>query len=224
MSTSFNRSRGRRRSRSRSKSRSKKKSRSRSSNKRRRHDNIVVHINGVQGSGKSYICSKLKNVTCVDTDDIMHKVKKKVMNIQGRDFPSKIDKKTLKLIVEIEQDIVNKYIHRNNPIVFVGMTATIPNPTHKFFIKVDDFESVYKRLLLRELEKITTHYSKIKKYIKQHEDVSQMNIYNVSTQSLPFPVTYASFIDDYKEQLKEAKKNKYTPKTQHEIIHYINKL
>ena len=32
---------------------------------------MIIHVNGVQGSGKSYICSKLKNVLCVDTDDIM---------------------------------------------------------------------------------------------------------------------------------------------------------
>lgn len=32
---------------------------------------IIVHVDGVQGSGKSYICSKIKNVLCVDTDDIM---------------------------------------------------------------------------------------------------------------------------------------------------------
>ena len=32
---------------------------------------IIIHIDGVQGSGKSYICSKLKNILCVDTDDIM---------------------------------------------------------------------------------------------------------------------------------------------------------
>ena len=31
---------------------------------------IIIHIDGVQGSGKSYICSKL-NILCVDTDDIM---------------------------------------------------------------------------------------------------------------------------------------------------------
>ena len=34
---------------------------------------IIIHIDGVQGSGKSYICSKLNNILCVDTDDIMKK-------------------------------------------------------------------------------------------------------------------------------------------------------
>ena len=30
---------------------------------------IVVHVDGVQGSGKSYICSELQGA-CYDTDDI----------------------------------------------------------------------------------------------------------------------------------------------------------
>ena len=34
-------------------------------------EKIIIHIDGVQGSGKSFICSKIKNILCVDTDDIM---------------------------------------------------------------------------------------------------------------------------------------------------------
>ncbi len=37
---------------------------------------VIIHVDGVQGSGKSYICSKLKNVVCIDTDDIMEQTKK----------------------------------------------------------------------------------------------------------------------------------------------------
>jgi adenylate kinase family enzyme len=33
---------------------------------------MIVHIDGVQGSGKSYLCSKIK-VKCVDTDEILDK-------------------------------------------------------------------------------------------------------------------------------------------------------
>ena len=36
-------------------------------------EKIIIHIDGVQGSGKSFICSKIKNILCVDTDDIMKK-------------------------------------------------------------------------------------------------------------------------------------------------------
>ena len=33
---------------------------------------MIIHIDGVQGSGKSYICNNIKNkkCICIDTDDI----------------------------------------------------------------------------------------------------------------------------------------------------------
>ena len=33
---------------------------------------MIIHIDGVQGSGKSYLCSKIK-MKCVDTDEIIDK-------------------------------------------------------------------------------------------------------------------------------------------------------
>ena len=35
---------------------------------------MIIHIDGVQGSGKTYLCNKLKKkITCIDTDDILKK-------------------------------------------------------------------------------------------------------------------------------------------------------
>lgn len=50
---------------------------------------------------------------------------------------------------KIKKQLVDKYLVSNDKIAFVDMTAT-----PKFFIKITDFTTVYKRLLLRELEKI----------------------------------------------------------------------
>ena len=186
-------------------------------------EKLIIHIDGVQGSGKSYICSKLRNILCIDTDDIMEQTKKNVSKILGSEFPAKINKLTLKLIQQEENKIVQNYIKNNNIVVFVGMTVNIPNPTYKFFIKIDDFETVYKRLLLRELDKIVLNHKKIKTYIK-NTNPKEMNIFNVSHQSILFPSTYDSFLQDYKERLQEAKKQKYLCKTEKEIIEFINNL
>ena len=187
-------------------------------------DKIIIHIDGVQGSGKSYICSKIKNILCVDTDDIMKETKKKIESIQKKDFPKVIDRHTMKLIKQIEKNIVNNYIKNNNIIVFVGMTVKINKPTYKFFIKIDDFTAVYKRLMLRELDKIVTNYIKIKNYINKNNDPNEININNVSSQSIPFPFSYDDFLTEYKERLKQSKKKKYLAKTQEEIIQFIKKL
>ena len=59
--------------------------------------------------------------------------------------------RTFNQLQKINKQLVDKYLVNNDKIAFVGMTAVIPLSTHKFFIKITDFTSVYKRLLLREL-------------------------------------------------------------------------
>ena len=44
---------------------------------------MIIHINGVQCSGKSYICNRLKKnkkVICIDTDDIQLQAYKNIRN------------------------------------------------------------------------------------------------------------------------------------------------
>ena len=94
-------------------------------------EKIIIHIDGVQGSGKSFICSKIKNILCVDTDDIM---KKSIKIIEDSQNTNKKYPRTFNQMKKIEKQIVNKYINDNDKIIFVVMTADIPTPTHKFFI------------------------------------------------------------------------------------------
>jgi len=121
---------------------------------------IIIHVDGVQGSGKSFICSKIKNILCVDTDDIRNR---SIKIIEDSQYTNKKYTRTFNQMKKIEKKIVNTYINDNDKIIFVGMTADIPTPTHKYFIKITDFSDVYKRLLLRELEKIVAHHKKNKK-------------------------------------------------------------
>ena len=182
---------------------------------------IIIHIDGVQGSGKSYICSKLQNILCVDTDDIM---KKAIQIIESSQQTNKKMPRTFKQLQKINKQLVNKYLENNDKIAFVGMTADIPLPTHKFFIKITDFTSVYKRLLLRELEKIFINYKKIKKHINEENNPKEIDIQRIADMSLIFPVDYKAFFEDYKERLNEAKKKEYLPKTQEQIISIVNNL
>ncbi len=184
---------------------------------------MIIHIDGVQGSGKSYICSKLKNVLCVDTDDIM----KNAIDIIEKS--QKTDKKmprTFKQLQKVKKQIVNKIIkdNSNKKIVFVGMTVDVPNPEHKLFIKITDFTTVYKRLLLRELSKIVKHEREIINHINKEKNPEEIDIQRIADMSLIFPVDYNAFKGDYDERLKETKKHGYIPKTQNEIIDFINNL
>jgi adenylate kinase family enzyme len=182
---------------------------------------LIIHINGVQGSGKSYICSRLKNILCVDTDDIMKQAIKIIE--QSQKTKHKLPK-TFKQLQKVKKSIVNKYITKHNRIVFVGMTADIPNPNYKFFIKITNKDAVFRRLLLRELNKIVSHYNQLKKHIQTEPDPNEIECQRIAELSVMFPVEYKMFVDDYNENKKKAIKNKYSIKTQDEIIQTINKL
>jgi len=182
---------------------------------------IIIHIDGVQGSGKSYICSKIKNVLCIDTDDIMYSA---VQIIEDSQKTNKRIPKTICKLQNVKRKIVNEYIKNNDKILFVGMTVNIPNPTHKFFIRITDFTTTYKRLLLRELEKIVINYEGIKKHINNENDPREIDIQTIAEMSILFPVKYYKFLEDYKERLKKAKAKNYLPKSQEQIIEIINNL
>jgi len=182
---------------------------------------IIVHIDGVQGSGKSYICSKIKNVLCVDTDDIM---KNAIDIIEKSQKTNKKMPRTFNQLQKVKKQIINEIIKYNKKIIFVGMTVDVPNPVHKLFIKITDFTTIYKRLLLRELDKIIKHKKEIINHIKNEKNPKEIDIQRIADMSLVFPVDYNSFKEDYNERLKEAKNKKYIPKTQNEIIDFINNL
>jgi len=181
---------------------------------------IIIHIDGVQGSGKSYICNKLKKIYCVDTDDIQNKA---ITIIEKSQNTNNKLPRTLKSLIKIKNKLVNDIINNNNFIVFVGMTANIQNPTYKFFIKITDFTGVYKRLLLRELNKIIKNKNQIIKHINEETNPNEIDIMRISNLSVMFPVFYNDFINDYKYRIKKAKEDGYIIKTQDEIINEINK-
>ncbi len=170
---------------------------------------MIIVVDGVQGSGKSYICKKLTNIRCIDTDDIMYKC---VDIIEHEQLP-----RTQTSINKLSKGIVNKYIKDNSNIVFVGMTINIPNYDYKYFIKLTDPETTYRRLMIRELDKIIKNKNKIKKHINDTNDVNMINVPNCARLSVIFP-SYKEFMQDYKERLNNAKKQGYIIKTQRDII------
>ena len=186
-------------------------------------ETLIIHIDGVQGSGKSYICSKLKNVLCVDTDDI---VKVAIDIIEKSQKTDKKIPRTFNQLQKVKKQVIKKIIkdNSNKKIVFVGMTVDVPNPEHKLFIKITDFTTVYKRLLLRELDKIIKHKKEIINHINNEKDPQEIDIQRTADMSLAFPLEYNEFLQDYKERLQEAKNKKYIPKTQNKIIDFINNL
>lgn len=184
---------------------------------------MIVHISGVQGSGKTYICEKIsknKKIVCIDTDDIMYQT---FNHIENNGLPQ--NNRTFN---KIEKRIKAEYIKQNQGkiIVFSGMTVEIPEADQKYFIKIDDLGSVFKRLMLRELEKIYQNYNQIKKVIKSSKDIENLGleIENAAKLGVSFPTHFQEFKRDYESMTKKMIKKGYQVKTQKEIISDLLKL
>lgn len=181
---------------------------------------MIIHIDGVQGAGKSYVCSQIK-MKCVDTDKIVDNAYNIIEKSQNttKKIPRTMDK-----IRKVSNNLIKNYIEKNKNIVFVGMTVKIPEADKKYFIKIIEFDIVFKRLVLRELDKIVQNEKKIKNEIKKMTNPKINNIERVAEISTKFPPSYTEFVHDYKQRLNTAKKEGYIPKTQEQIINLINKI
>lgn len=190
---------------------------------------MIIHINGIQGSGKTYLCSLLKknkNVICIDTDDVghmaykltRHKYKPRIKNPLDNYF--NLYGKTIR---KLRDNIIKQ--HKDKILIFVGMTLTIHKLDYKYFIKLNDIKQTYRRFVKREFTKIFKHKSIINKIINK----SDVNILGYDLRvnagiAWSQPCEYFEYIREYKKLLKTAKKEKYTILPQKQIAYKINKI
>jgi hypothetical protein len=179
---------------------------------------IVVHVDGVQGSGKSYICSELQGA-CYDTDDIAKEAFKTVE--QSPSLP-----KTSKQVAKLCKQRVDSIIREaQGVVVFVGMTVKIPKPDYKFFIQVSDLGILYKRLTLREMQKIVDKQSEVEQFLENTDDPKQFGlIQRITEQSVKFPIDFLELKKDYQERVKKARAKGYKIKHQQDIVEFIQSL
>ena len=105
--------------------------------------------------------------------------------------------------------MVDKYLVNNDKIAFVGMTADIPLPTHKFFIKITP-----KKLFIQYNSRIINWICKNKE-----EALSKINHYKL----LPFR-TLHEIEEQYKKDLDEyVIKLKYKLCNKTKIINFLEK-
>jgi len=198
---------------------------------------IIVHIEGVQGSGKSYICSKIESskCVCIDIDDIDLEIKNYIDSLVGtkKEMPRNFESLGIVWKTRLDEIIDKHYKQGKKVIVIVGVkriymkNTALDNATHKYFIKLNDIKSTYRRVFIRETDKILSNGDKIKAIIndsKIDEDEITDMIYRNTNLALPYPVEYDRYVENYKRELEKAKKHNYKVLTQDAIIKSINKL
>lgn len=187
---------------------------------------MIIHVEGIPGSGKSYICSQLKGVTCIDIDDIVAEAYKKArdskylkMQIHNDTFPHAWDKET----VLIRERYMQESKDNDKPLVLVGIDSTA-EPDIGFFIKIDDLEATYRRYMIRELNKILNNKTAIKDIIEKTEDPYFIDYdIDMKINAAKF-IPYSTYEANYKTGLEQTKKKDYKILTQKEIIEEIKRL
>lgn len=200
---------------------------------------VCVHIRGIVGSDKSWICKQLRemNILCIDTDNVLQEVFVKL-----RESSPKFQKllrskwsdkdnwwKTMSRTgkKEIERTIQRKR-EDGISVVVVGnsISEDIGGVDKTFFIKMSEraLGQAYRRLMLRELEKIvgTSHATA---RVIQHENLYEIGaiLSNITTPSYPitFGTSFEIYEEYYQEWLGKAEKSGYIIMTQPEILKTI---
>lgn len=198
---------------------------------------IIIHIEGVQGSGKSYICSKIvsSKCLCIDIDDMDLELKNYLDSLIGtpNEMPLNFDSLGKVWKAKLNELIIKEYNAGKKVIVIVGVkriymkNTALDNAKYKYFIKLNNLKPIYRRVFVRETDKILDNGAKIKAIInnpKIDENEIDDKIYRLTNLALPYPFDYEGYENNYKRELDKAKTAKYNILTQDKIIARIQKI
>jgi len=203
----------------------------------RNHKNqpVIIHIDGIPGSGKTYICSQITipDSVCIDNDDIVLYAKNYVDSLIGtKDEMPRTFNSVNKIIKKKVDELIKEHTRNGKKIIiFVGVRFLVDTRLNdanlRYFIKLNDLGTTFRRVFTRETEKIVDKSNEIKKIInnpKIEEIELDDMVYRITNLALPYPPEFLEYKKHYKRALGIAKKNNYKVLTQDEIIKYINKL
>lgn len=196
---------------------------------------IIIHIDGIPGSGKTYICSKitLPNSICIDNDDIVLEAKNYVDSLLGtKDEMPRTFNSVNKVIKKIVDNLISNHFQNGKKIIiFVGVrfmaNTELDNAKYRYFIKINNLGSTFRRVFIRETDKIIANGKKIKALISNPkvEEIELDDMVNrITNLALPYPPEFNQYKKHYKRGLGIARKNNYKILYQEDIISKINKL
>lgn len=186
----------------------------------------IISIRGIPGSGKTHLCKKLsglRNVTCVDTDDIMQQSLSRSLAVLTEPNAKKLDEEMQKQNNKIRDEIIASC---STPIlIFSGITVE-PGPTLEAYfitIKEEEFPEIFRRYMERETEKYVKNGDKIRSMIHTEDPRWMAEIIEV-TFLFSGRHTFESYKSLYKYASEYEKKQGAKFLSQDEIFQSIVKL
>jgi len=196
---------------------------------------IIIHVDGIPGSGKTYICSKitLPNSVCIDNDDIVLESKNYVDSLLGTkdEMPRTFNSVNKVIKRKVDNLISHHFQNGKKVIIFVGVRFMVDtelnNAKYRYFIKIHNLGNTFRRVFIRETDKIIENGKKIKALINNPkvEEIELDDMVNrITNLALTYPPEFEQYKKHYKRGLGIARKNNYKILSQEDIISKINKL
>jgi hypothetical protein len=189
---------------------------------------VVIQVSGVVGSGRKYLCEKLKKtVKCFDADAILREADDKLHTLV-KTKKTKLTHNQENVIAMADEEIkkiINRESNKHEVIVFTGLRMYVKHCNMRYFIKINNFEDTFRRFQLREFNKFIKASTSIKNIIKKSKitDIRPKVLKEMSL-SAPFPCNYSEYLSEYETELYYAKAEKAIIKSQSDIIKEINKI
>lgn len=187
----------------------------------------IIHVRGIPGAGKTYICKMLENVICVDMDDYM---KQAYINLKNQ--KKAINQKNFGKEVE---NLFELLFEKDGVIIIVGITIRLSPAlekkiNHKFVITMtnSELEIAYKRLVMREIQKYKvllepTVQKKLEKLNPQ--ELWEILNYEYAINAINIgEINLATYKKIYKEELQHDKDDGYYVGSQARIVAAIKKI
>ena len=130
--------------------------------------------------------------------------------------------------IQAKKDLQDEIKKIKKPLVIVvGITIDVKSDL-KFFIKLNntELEKTYKRVMMREVDKIKNNYNNIKKIINNEPiyHISEILSYKYEISALSLVTPFAGYKKMYQGIEKFEKKQGALVKTQSQIIEHIEKI
>lgn len=195
---------------------------------------IYAHVRGIPGSGKSWLCRKLHqaDIICVDTDDLLEETFDDLLK-SSKSFREAIEavpsaKNNWYSILSKEatsrlQRMIKRARKQDKSLVVVGITlgTDIKGIDKHFFMKMSGpaLEKAYRRLLRREVAKISDQVGLINRIIDEErlKSISPVLV-NVINPAVDITTRFDYYQGMYKRAFKFEKERKTIMLTQPEII------
>lgn len=190
---------------------------------------VVFWVSGICGSGKTHIINMV-GIECHNTDNIVRIMKEKLIKekkFENSGVISKIAFMTLLMYHcnKYVEDVIKSSKKEKKDVLFEGSTLEIKGADIKYFIKLEknEIEIVYKRLILRELNKFENNLENIRNHVN-NSDMKLIHFY--MRDYLPcknFMKPISGYIKDYENMLREARWKKCKIMSQKDIVDDIKK-